>query len=121
MPEPGPVLLGSPTGAERDELTEAAAGAARAAGDVSAALALAGDLGGRLPAPGTGRTAHVWSALASVAAADLTVARTLEPHLDALAILDQAGEPVPSGVWGVFAAECPELGGTIGGTPFSTS
>jgi len=23
--------------------------------------------------------------------------------------------------WGVFAAECPELGGTIGGSPFSTS
>ncbi len=107
MPEPGPVLLGSLTRPERDELTEAAAGAARAAGDVTAALALAGELGGRLPAPGTGRTAHVWSVLASVAAADLTVARTLEPHLDAMAILEQAGEPVPSGTWGVFAAEGP--------------
>ena len=107
MPEPGPVLLGSPSQAERDELTEAATRASAAAGDVTAALALASELGGRVPAPGTGRTAHAWSALASVAAADLTVARTIEPHLDALAILDQAGEPAPSGTWGVFAAEGP--------------
>ena len=61
-----------------------------AAGDVTAALALAAELGDELPAPGAGRTLHLWSALATVAAVDLTVARVLEPHLDALAILSQA-------------------------------
>ncbi|WP_020144366.1 acyl-CoA dehydrogenase family protein [Terracoccus sp. 273MFTsu3.1] len=67
------------------------------------------------PRPGTGSTRTLWESLASVAAVDLTAARTLEPHLDALAILAEArsvGHPVPSGVpdgasWGVFAAEGP--------------
>lgn len=49
----------------------------------------------------------MWSALASVTGADLTVARTLEPHLDALAILGQADLPPEPGTWGVFAAEGP--------------
>ena len=40
-------------------------------------------------------------------AADLTVARVLEPHLDALAILRQADVPAGEGTWGVFAAEGP--------------
>ena len=88
--------------------------ARHAAGDPVAALALVGDLGRRLPVPGAGHTAGLWSSLAGVAAVDLTVARTLEPHLDALAILDQAGgvDLAPLGVdgtstWGVFAAEGP--------------
>src|SRR5690606_1782601 len=65
-----------------------------------------------LPLPGTGRTAQLWRGLAELGAVDLTVARSLEPHLDALAILAQAqaaGHPVPTpgGTWGVFAAEGP--------------
>ncbi|KAA9083802.1 acyl-CoA dehydrogenase [Microbacterium radiodurans] len=57
-----------------------------------------------------------WSLLASVAARDVGAARILEPHLDALDILDQArrdGLDVdlarlgagPESSWGVFAAE----------------
>ncbi|HXD28751.1 MAG TPA: acyl-CoA dehydrogenase [Arthrobacter sp.] len=60
--------------------------------------------------PGRGETAALWELLASVAAVDLTAARTLEPHLDAAAILDQAGLGwEPGSAWGVFAAEGPGL------------
>ncbi|RIJ48965.1 SAM-dependent methyltransferase, partial [Clavibacter phaseoli] len=70
--------------------------------------------------PGSGGTADLWEALATLAAADLGIARTVEPHLDALAILDQErdaaggggsglpadGEDGPEArTWGVFAAE----------------
>ncbi|UZN03902.1 acyl-CoA dehydrogenase [Cellulomonas sp. S1-8] len=58
--------------------------------------------------PGAGATAALWSTLASLAAHDLGVARAVEPHLDALAIRDQAGLPADdSRTWGVFAAEGP--------------
>jgi hypothetical protein len=43
--------------------------------------------------------------LATVAEQNLTVARVLEAHSDALAILAEAGAPAPDGTWGVFAAE----------------
>lgn len=59
------------------------------------------------PLPGHGETAKLWSYLSEVAAVDLAVARTVEPHLDAAAILDQAGMEFPGGAWGVFAAEDP--------------
>jgi LmbE family N-acetylglucosaminyl deacetylase/SAM-dependent methyltransferase len=77
-----------------------------------------GDGGAR---PGGGGTTDLWEALATLAAADLGLARAVEPHLDALAILDQeraaaggaagaapasdaaAGDAAPT--WGVFAAE----------------
>lgn len=58
-----------------------------------------------LPQPGRGQTRELWELLASVAAADLVAARVLEPHLDALAILGQAGVPAPAGVLGVYASE----------------
>lgn len=86
-----------------DELTELAADAHDARGDVRRSLALAERWGKRLPAPGQGRTAHLWEALATLGAVDLTVARVVEPHLDALAIL---GQP-RGGTWGVWAAEGP--------------
>jgi len=61
--------------------------------------------------PGTGRTAVLWETLATLAAGDLAVARAVEPHLDALAVLAQAGvRPTVVGAtatWGVFAAEGP--------------
>lgn len=107
MPEHRPVLLGGRTDTDQRELADLVDRAHEAAGDVPLALDLASTAGEQLPLPASGRTGHLWSALASVAAADLTVARTLEPHLDALAILDQAGLPVEPGTWGVFAAEGP--------------
>ncbi|MFC8922897.1 acyl-CoA dehydrogenase family protein [Cellulosimicrobium sp. NPDC057127] len=83
--------------------------------DVGATLRWVQDVTPRLPLPGSGRTDALWSALASVAAMDVAVARMLEPHLDALAILDQVPEPPdlaavgagPGSTWGVFAAEGP--------------
>ena len=75
--------------------------------DVSTALDTARAWGARAHSPGTGGTRELWEALATVAAHDLGVARTIEPHLDALAIFEQAGESLPDnhGTWGVFAAE----------------
>lgn len=57
-----------------------------------------------------------WSFLAAVACRDVGAARILEPHLDAIDILDQAGrdgyaldlasiQAGPESSWGVFAAE----------------
>ncbi|MGO4689879.1 acyl-CoA dehydrogenase [Glaciibacter sp. 2TAF33] len=95
---------------------ELAQAAARVNGDPAAALAMARDLGGVAPRPGDGNTAGLFELLATVAAADLTAARVVEAHLDALSILEQAG-PVGAGrapvhstaeadrTWGVFAAE----------------
>ncbi|HEX5917227.1 MAG TPA: acyl-CoA dehydrogenase family protein [Nocardioides sp.] len=103
-----PVRVGDATPEQERRLVELCTRAHRAAGDVPGALALARDHGADLPHPGSGETAFLWSALASVAATDLTVARVLEPHLDAHAILDQAGEQPSDGTtWGVFAAEGP--------------
>jgi hypothetical protein len=73
--------------------------------DPGAALRLAGRYGTLLPQPGAGRTAVRWAVLAAVAERNLTVARVLEAHSDALAILAEAGQPPPGGTWGVFAAE----------------
>ncbi|WP_395638668.1 acyl-CoA dehydrogenase [Pseudolysinimonas sp.] len=72
---------------------------------IDAGLELARDLGGRSEGPGDGATTDLWEALATVAATDLGAARVVEPHLDAVAILRQAGESRPVGAWGVFAAE----------------
>jgi len=70
------------------------------------ALALAIDLGGNGLVPGDGKTAELWEILATLAAHDLAIARAVEPHLDAVAILEQAAQhPVPGATWGVFAAE----------------
>jgi len=91
-------------------------------GDVPALLALAKEAGRIAPKPGTGRTAYLWEILASVTAVDIAAGRILEPHLDAGAILAQAGSAAPGhttggdspdrsfdGTWGVFAAEAPGL------------
>lgn len=52
---------------------------------------------------------HQWESLVRVAALDLAVARMLEPHLDALGMLAEAGmeAPDPRSTWGVYAAEAP--------------
>ena len=71
------------------------------------------DLGAVLSRPGTGRTDETWSVLATLGAVDLQLARAVEPHLDALAILGEAdaeghdAPAVPGAAWGVFAAEGP--------------
>lgn len=87
-------------------------------------------LGRHRPVPGAGSTRDLWEALATIAAHDLGAVRAVEPHLDAVAILTQAGltqagltqarltqagltqasltqaeMPAPDGAWGVFAAE----------------
>jgi len=73
--------------------------------DVDAALKLAAEYGRLLPQPGGGQTAGRWAVLAAAGEHNLTVARVLEAHSDALAILAESGAPVPGGTWGVFAAE----------------
>jgi alkylation response protein AidB-like acyl-CoA dehydrogenase len=116
---PSPALIAPPRSAgthdavNRDEVEAAAA----VAGDADRALDLARDIGWRLPRPGSGRTGERWLRLRGIAAADLTAARVLEAHADALAILaeaadDQDDEPgIVNGdnhrLWGVFAAEGP--------------
>ena len=60
--------------------------------------------------PGAGSTRELWELLATLGAVDLGVARAVEPHLDARAILAQAGVPDHDGrSWGVFAAEGPQV------------
>lgn len=76
--------------------------------DVSAAVKLARTYGTLLPQPGGGQTKERWRVLAGVGEHNLTAARVLEAHSDALAILAEACEPPPEGTWGVFAAEAPE-------------
>lgn len=88
--------------------------------DVAAALAWAVGVGRRAPSVGTGDTPSVWALLASLAALDVSLARIVEPHLDAVSILREAGTDLEQGVdpwhvsdigadldssWGVFAAE----------------
>src|ERR1700735_5394823 len=73
--------------------------------DVEVALKLSADYGRLLPQPGRGETALRWAVLAAVGEHNLTVARVLEAHSDALAILNEAGAATPEGTWGVFAAE----------------
>ena len=110
--------------ATRSALTEWALEAARRTvgfgTDVGATLSWCIDVGKRAPHVGTGRTRELWELLAETAALDVSAARMLEPHLDALSILGQAGlgsgtdhddsdlERVRARVgstWGVFAAE----------------
>jgi len=73
------------------------------------AVALARSWGRQLPRPGHGSTTELWEALATLGASDLSVARITEPHVDALAILAEAGQPAPAEdtTWGVYAAEGP--------------
>lgn len=86
-----------------------------APGDRAGALALARELSAIAEGLGNGHTWRYLSVLATLGSVDLTVARTVEPHLDALSILHQAGpglDLAPIGVertstWGVYAAHAP--------------
>ena len=127
----GPTAAESDRVADDDRLAALAALAAGTAGSATAALHLAVEVGADLPRPGAGATARRWSVLATLGAADLTAARVAEAHLDALAILAEAGLEAglragggrdgdagnggtadllgagPDSSWGVFAAEGP--------------
>ncbi|WP_106850463.1 acyl-CoA dehydrogenase family protein [Blastococcus sp. Marseille-P5729] len=86
--------------------------------DITGALALAHELGETLPAPGSADTLVLWDALARCASVDLTATRAIEPHLDAVGILGQAGIDAPVGATlGVYAAEGPagRLSATLSG------
>ncbi|WIB59215.1 acyl-CoA/acyl-ACP dehydrogenase [Curtobacterium sp. MCLR17_007] len=93
------------TGVDVDALTAAAG---RAGSTPSDRLALARAVAVTTPPLSAGTAGRAFVTLAAVAAVDVALARTVEPHLDALGILAQAGVAVPEGsTWGVFAAEGP--------------
>lgn len=95
------------------ELARIAEAAHAVDGDAGRARELALELGVAVAGPGHGSTLRLFETLATLAASDLTSARVVEAHLDALGILDQAGaDPTaltgsPRASWGVFAAEAP--------------
>ncbi|MBV9821247.1 MAG: acyl-CoA dehydrogenase [Actinobacteria bacterium] len=82
--------------------------AARAAGGQAAAALPVADAAAAFLAGAPVSAAAVHELLTGLAEIDLTVARVVEPHLDALLILGEAGMPAEPGRWGVFAAEAPD-------------
>src|ERR1700754_522004 len=69
-----------------------------------------------LPVPGGGRTPDRWRALAALGRRDLTLARLAEGHVDAVAILVEAGRrAAPGALYGVWAARSGGTGATIAG------
>jgi alkylation response protein AidB-like acyl-CoA dehydrogenase len=88
--------------------------------DAAATLRWCVNLGPDLPVAGSGETRRLWELLAATAFVSVSAARMLEPHLDAVGILHQAGTDIPNGrdpwrvarvgadatsSWGVYAAE----------------
>ncbi|WP_330176954.1 acyl-CoA dehydrogenase [Streptomyces sp. NBC_01498] len=69
-------------------------------------------LDGVFPLPGGGRTQERFEALAAAGERDVCVARLLEGHVDAAAILAELGAPPPGPGerWGVWAAQPPGEG-----------
>lgn len=58
-----------------------------------------------LPLPGGGRTGERWAALAGWGGRDLSLARLAEGHVDACAVLAEAGRvPAPNALYGVWAS-----------------
>ena len=115
-------------GAEQDALVAETLAAARRVAllgaHVGATLDWCVEVGRDAPAVGAGSTRRLWGLLASVAALNVSAARMLEPHLDALSILREAGTDLvhhrdpwgveqvgagPDSSWGVFAAEGPDV------------
>jgi alkylation response protein AidB-like acyl-CoA dehydrogenase len=95
-------------GAAADEGPPTAGSRAGAPRETSIAVQLrrmlqVGDLD--LPMPAAGHTARRWAALAGWGGRDLSLARLAEGHVDALAILTEAGRPpVPGALYGVWAS-----------------
>lgn len=96
----------SPAPDPRD-LDALAAAARTAVGDAEAEWAFVRSVTPRVGLLEPGAAARFLVSMAVVASVDLTLARRLEPHLDALGILRQAGMEPPEGTLGVFAAEAP--------------
>lgn len=85
-----------------------AAPVAPASSTTAERVAYAAEHGSAYPQPAQGETALRWELLAGLGAQDLQLARAVEPHVDALAILAEAGRPPqPGATYGVFAAERP--------------
>ncbi len=73
---------------------------------------IAAEAGATLPKPGSGSTPARFAALADWATRDLSLVRLVEGHVDALAILEEAGHAPESGAtYGVWAARR-SVGGT---------
>ena len=70
---------------------EAAENEATLGTDVAGTLDWCVDVGRRAPVVGEGETKRLWELLAAVAMRNVSAARMLEPHLDALSILRQSG------------------------------
>ncbi len=101
-----PALTAEGAGAAEERLLEALVEAAAADEPVAALAAVLADADpADLPLAGGGRTRSQWEMLATLGARSLAAARVVEPHLDALSILSQAGVPAPSGLLGVYASE----------------
>ena len=109
MPDIRPVTITSAAPACDAQLLKVGHEARALAGaEVGEIVRWAVGIGQGVDLPAGGATGRRWELLATVAAQDLTVARVLEPHLDALAILGEAGEkPELGSSWGVWAAEAP--------------
>ena len=114
VPIYAPVTIGADAGSGWTErLRTAAVESSEILGGTTEALDWARLVGATAPLPGEGRTARLWELLATIASVDLEVARTVEPHIDALAILAQLPESPPLAMvgadalstWGVFASE----------------
>jgi alkylation response protein AidB-like acyl-CoA dehydrogenase len=62
-----------------------------------------------IPLPGSGQTAERHQKLFDVGREDLSLARLVEAHWDAVAILTEANrDPEPGAIYGVWAAEAPD-------------
>jgi alkylation response protein AidB-like acyl-CoA dehydrogenase len=73
-----------------------------------------------LSLPGGGHTARRWEALAELGRRDLALARLAEGHVDAVAILAEAGRtPVPDALYGVWAARSGGTGADFDGETLS--
>lgn len=98
----------TPSGAGRVLPTALRSRILRAGDDAGRALALADDVRRAVGLQSPGNTRRMWRGLAELGALNLTAARCLGPHLEALAILQQAREFdlvvfAPAGsTWGVF-------------------
>ncbi|MBM9462434.1 acyl-CoA dehydrogenase [Aeromicrobium sp. YIM 150415] len=105
-----PVVLDE-THARREDVADwlATGGGPPTDREPGSALAWIAALTDRVPPPGAGRTILRWEFLAQLGRADLVLARAVEPHLDALAILSEAGIAAEPGSWAVWAAEGPGM------------
>jgi len=116
-----PVILPSgatSTATDAPYLTRLAESAHDVDGDAARAVEFARTIGGQVARPGGGQTRRLFETMATLAAADLTAARVVEAHVDALSILaqysrlgDGASHATTSNeqTWGVFAAEGPGM------------